>query len=329
MECKNYYNIVGIAPDATTDEVEKAYRTLARKYHPDINPDDEEAANRFQEITEAHLVLTNSEKRQKFDRLWRSWQTHQEQTETTEFEWQEWLVSPADNGRPSGDLSGVNLSKEAVPGSFSEFFEAVFRDPPATEKTDEPTTDESPVQPSPEKPKKQQFLQTIEITMEESFSGTTRLLKISEQQLKVKIPKGAKTGTRVRLRGKQIHRHKPAEAPSEDEQGDLVLEIELLPHPIFELMGDDLQADLPLNLYTAVLGGEATVPNLGKGKIKLKIPPETQPGRMFRLKGLGLPKIQQPDERDDLVLRVTVVLPDNLTPEEIALFEELADLRGL
>ncbi|RME74094.1 MAG: J domain-containing protein, partial [Chloroflexi bacterium] len=133
---------------------------------------------------------------------------------------------------------------------------------------------------------------------------------------------GIDTGAQLRVRGEGGKGR--GGAPN----GDLYLEVKIAPHPLFERKGDDLHLDLPVDLYTAVLGGEAIVPML-KGKLKLKIPPETQSGKVFRLKGLGMPRLKQPDERGDLYAKVIVQIPQNLTEEEIALFEELADLRGL
>jgi curved DNA-binding protein len=192
-------------------------------------------------------------------------------------------------------------------GSFSDFFEAIFG---------------SMGQARSAPRQGQDYTQKVEISLEEAFNGASRILRIGGRRIEVKIPKGAKTGTKVRVRGEG------AEGMGGGSKGDLYLEIEVTPHPTFERVGDDLYTELPVDLYTAVLGGEATVPTF-KGKIKLRIPPETQSGRRFRLKGQGMPYLKQADERGDLYAKVVVQLPQDLTPEEIALFEELADMRGL
>jgi curved DNA-binding protein len=312
MEYKDYYHLIGVNPDATADDIEKAYRTLARKYHPDINPNDAETLQRFQEITEAHTVLLEASKRAKYDQLQTAWQAHQ--GSPAMFDWTPWLTTQ-------------EVSFTAEQAEYSLFFKAIFGtetiSSPEPVIIKEPTATPEP----PQKNKKYEYVQPFEITIDESFKGASKVLKIGDQSLMVKIPRGAKNGTRIRVVGKQIAL--PTADGSMGPAGDLFLEIKFAPHAIFEAVGDDLQAELPLNLYTAILGGEATVPNLSKGVIKLKIPAETQPGRLFRLKGLGLPQLQNPDERGDLLVKVTVTLPQNLTPEEIALFEELADLRGL
>jgi curved DNA-binding protein len=306
MEYKDYYKLLDIDSQATTDEIEKAYRKLARKYHPDVNP---EAKHHFDEITEAHQVLAELEKRSRYDQLRISWQEHQTQPDAGEFEWSQWV-------KPGQSTNGKTAH------SRSEFFQTIFNE---SQQLDSQQPNKPVNGNAPEKLKKREYVQKIDITLEESYRGTTRLLQIGNQQMKVKIPRGASTGTRVRIRGKQIELHKPGE----DTKGELFLEIVVTPHPIFEIIGSDLHAELPVDLYTAILGGEALVPSLNKGKIKLRIPGETQAGRVFRLKGLGMPRLQQPDEYGDLLVKVTVKLPENLTHEEIALFEELADLRGL
>jgi curved DNA-binding protein len=194
-------------------------------------------------------------------------------------------------------------------GGFSDFFEAIFGSMGGA------ATRAAPRQ-------GQDYHQQIEISLEEAFKGAARVLNVGGRRIKVKIPRGAKTGTKVRVRGEGATGH--GDAP----KGDLYLEIKVTPHATFERVGDDLYTELPVDLYTAILGGEAIVPTF-KGKVKLKIPKETQSGRAFRLKGQGMPHLGQVDERGDLYAKVAVKLPENLTPEEIELFEELADIRGL
>lgn len=316
MKYVDYYQLIDLKPTATSAEIEQAYRTLARKYHPDTASDGdddddaaEDAAKRFGEINEARAVLADIDRRMHYDKLSQTWKTHVEADESEPFDWSQWATNIGQNGSPDEDAER----------GYSDFFKTIFCSP----KKDEPALANG------KKPKRREYVQKLQISLEEGFKGTTRVLKVGQQTMKVKIPKGAKTGTKIRLKGKQIQLHKDGEEPSEQTKGDLFLEIELLPHPIFKVEGHDLLADLPVDLYTAVLGGEAVVPNLGKGKVKLKIPNETQPGRIFRLKGLGMPRVSDPDERGDLLIKAVVSIPQKLTPEEVALFEELADLRGL
>lgn len=309
MEYKDYYKILGVDKSAGTDEIRKVYRKLARKHHPDVNPGNKEAEERFKEINEAYQVLTNVEARAKYDRLEASWQAHQQSDTQGGFDWSQW-VSGFNQSEQKVDLddilSGYSRSKSE---NFSDFFEAVFGGMGVRQQATMPQKGED-------------YNQKIEITLEEAFTGASRILRIGGRRLEVKIPKGAKTGTKVRVRGEG------AEGLNGGPKGDLYLEIAVKPHPTFERVGDDLYMELPVNLYSAILGGEAIVPTI-KGKIKLRIPPETQSGKNFRLKNQGMPKLQNPEERGDLYARVRVTLPENLSEEEIELFEELADIRGL
>ncbi len=305
MDYRDYYKVLGVEKNTGTDEIKKAYRKLARKYHPDVNPGDKNAEDRFKEINEAYEVLTDPDKRAKYDRLGSSWQAYQRNGGMGGFDWNEWVGGSVDL---NDILNNARTGRQTDGGSFSDFFEAIFGGMGQTRAT-------TPRQ-------GQDYTQQLEITLEESFKGTSRILRIGGRRIEVKIPKGSKTGTKVRVRGEG--------GPGQNggPKGDLYLEVKVTPHPNFEQVGDDLYTELPVDLYTAVLGGEAVVPTF-KGKVKLKIPPETQSGRTFRLKGQGMPRLRQPDERGDLYAKVMVKLPENLSDEEIELFEELADMRGL
>lgn len=305
MDYKDYYKVLGVDKSASTDDIKKAYRKLARKYHPDVNPNDKVAEERFKEINEANEVLTDPDKRSKYDRLGSSWQAYQRAGGGGGFDWSEWMA--AGNRGGYVDLNDILGGGAGRGGNFSDFFEAIFGNMGQARTAPRQGQD---------------YTQKVEISLEEAFNGAARILRVGSRRIEVKIPKGAKTGTKVRVRGEG------AEGIGGGAKGDLYLEIEVAPHPTFERVGDDLYTELPVDLYTAILGGEATVPTF-KGKIKLRIPPETQSGRKFRLKGQGMPHLKQSDERGDLYAKVVVQLPQNLTPEEIALFEELADMRGL
>lgn len=307
MEYKDYYKILGVDKKASADEIKKVYRKLARKYHPDVNPGDKTAEERFKEINEAYQVLTDSEARSKYDRLGASWNAYQRAGAQGGFDWGRW----ASQGGGQVDLNDIlgGFSSGRSRGGFSDFFEAIFGGMGVGQQAQASR-------------KGQDYNQTVEITLEEAFSGTSRILRIGGRRIEVKIPRGAKTGTKVRVRGEG------AEGAGGGPKGDLYLEITVKPHPNFERVGDDLYLELPVNLYSAVLGGEAIVPTL-KGKIKLRIPPETQSGRTFRLRGQGMTKLKNSDERGDLYAKVIVTLPEDLSDREIELFEELADIRGL
>ena len=309
MEYKDYYKVLEVDKNVSVEEIRKVYRKLARKYHPDVNPGDKTAEERFKEINEAYQVLTDPDARAKYDRLGASWSAYQGSDAQDGFDWSQW-VSNFDQGGKQVDLNDIlNGLDFNTSGNFSDFFEAIFGNMGVGQKASIPQ-------------KGQDYNQKVEITLEEAFSGTSRILRVGGRRLEVKIPRGAKTGTKVRVRGEG------ANGVNGGAKGDLYLEIAVTPHDIFERVGDDLYLELPVNLYSAVLGGEAIVPTL-KGKIKLRIPPETQSGRNFRLKNQGMPKLKNSDERGDLYAKVMVTLPENLSELEIELFEELADIRGL
>ncbi len=291
---KNYYQILGLEKTATDDDIKKAYRKLARKYHPDANPGDREAETKFNEVNEANTVLSDTKKRKKYDELDEAWQTLEESDEGGDFDWSKWVVEgvdPKDLGRDVKTASG-----------FSGFFEAIFGSGSFMRKGQDISRD-------------------IEISLEEAFEGTTRILRTKDnRRLEVKIPRGAKTGSKVRIKGEG------GTGVGGGLNGDLYLRIHVAKHPKFELDGDNLKVNAPIDLYTAMLGGEVEVDTL-KGTLRLKIPPETQNDKTFRLKGQGMPKLNKPGVFSDLYVVVSVRLPQNLSREERMLFEELRDYR--
>ncbi len=311
MEYKDYYKILGVSRNATEKEIKQAYRRLARKYHPDVNPGNKEAEERFKEINEAHEVLTDTEKRKKYDQLGANWQQWQRMgRDPSSFDWSQWFARQPGGGRVRveygdlGDLFGG--------GVFSDFFEALFGG------VGSPTT--AGWRETRRSRRGQDYEQPVDVTLEEAFHGSKRVLQMDGQRLEVKIPPGVKTGSKVRVASKG------GPGSSGGKRGDLFLKINVLPHHVFELKGDDLYCEIPIDLYTAILGGEAQVGTLG-GDLSLKIPAETQSGRTFRLQGQGMPHLRDPGKRGNLYVKVRVVLPERLSPKEKALFQELANLR--
>ncbi len=313
MEYKDYYKILGVDRKASEEEIKKAYRKLARKCHPDVNPGDSTAEHRFKEINEAHEVLSDPEKRKKYDKLGASWQQWQRRGgEPGGFDWTQWYSQPA-GGRVHveyadlGDLFGGG-------GAFSDFFSAIFggmgqRGPTAWRTQGQPYAAPG-----------QDYEQEVEITLEEAFSGATRILHKDGRRLEVKIPAGVDTGSRVRMRGEG------GEGMGGGSRGDLYLRVKVLPHHSFERKGNDLYCEVPVDLYTALLGGEVRVPTLTGGAM-LKIPPETQSGKTFRLKGQGMPHLKAPEQRGDLYARARVKVPEKLSEKERELFKELSSMR--
>ena len=313
MEYKDYYQILGVGRDATEDEIKRAYRRLARKYHPDVNPGDKEAEERFKEINEAYEVLSDPEKRRKYDQLgaaWREWERMGGRP--GDFDWSQW-VSAAPGGQRVYVRYGTAEDLEDLFGGsspFSDFFTQIFGGLGGAPGGFEFRT----------RPRRGQDLeQEVEISLEEAYHGTTRLLQKDGRRLQVKIPPGAYTGLRIRMAGEG------GPGAAGGQPGDLYLRVRVAPHPRFERRGDDLHTTVPVDLYTAVLGGKVRVETLA-GPVMLTIPPGTQNGQTFRLRGKGMPKLRQKGQYGDLYARVEVRLPTRLTPRQRELFEELRRL---
>ena len=316
MEYKDYYKILGVSKDASEKEIKKAFRRLARQYHPDVNPDDSQAEERFKEINEAHEVLSDPEKRQKYDQLGADWQRWQQRGgRPGDFDWNQWTT-----GRPGERVhvrygTPEDLQDLFGGGSpFSDFFSQIFGGMGGAQRTGGFQYEMRPQ-------RGRDYEQPVEITLQEAYHGTARLLQMDGQRLEVRIPAGAKTGTRVRMSGQGASG--VAGAPA----GDLYLRVTVLPDPRFDRKGDDLHTTVSADLYTLVLGGEIRVPTM-TGEVALTMPPGTQNGRTFRLRGKGMPHLRQPDRHGDLYAKVEVRLPTDLTQEQRALFEQLRGLKG-
>lgn len=313
MEYKDYYKILGVDKNASEKDIKSAYRRLARKCHPDVNPGDAKAEERFKEINEAHEVLSDKEKRRKYDQLGADWQRWQQTGgRPGDFDWGRWTT-----GQPGGRVhvrygTPEDLQDLFGGGSFSDFFSQIFGSTGAS-----PGAGGFRQQIRPQQG--QNYEQPVEITLQEAYHGTTRILQKDGQRLEVRIPAGARTGTRVRMGGHG------GQGAAGGQAGDLYLRVAVLPDPRFERKGDDLHTTVPTDLYTLVLGGEVRVPTM-TGEVVLTIPAGTQNGRSFRLRGKGMPHLNQPDQRGDIYAKVEVRLPDCLTPRQRELFEELRKL---
>ena len=312
MEYKDYYKILGVEKNASEKDIKRAFRRLAREHHPDVNPDDARAEERFKEINEAHEVLSDPEKRRKYDQLgadWHRWQ--QRGGGQGDFDWGRWTT-----GRPGVHVRyGTPDDLQDLFGGdspFSDFFSQIFGG-----MGGRPGTGGYQRQIRPQRG--QNFEQPVEITLLEAYNGTTRILQKEDQRLEVKIPAGAKTGTRVRMSGHGGQGVGGAEA------GDLYLRVRVVPDPRFQRKESDLHTTVPVDLYTMVLGGEVRVPTI-TGEVVLTIPAGTQSGRTFRLRGKGMPQLRHPDQHGDIYARVEVRLPTQLTPEQQELFRQLREL---
>ncbi len=311
MEYRDYYKILGVGKNADKKEIKSAYRKLARKYHPDVNPDDPQAEDRLKEINEAYEALSDPEKRATYDQLGTNWQRWQQAGQPGGFDWGQW--ANADDRVRVHYADGVEDIFGGDP-QYSDFFAAIFGDggSPGTRRA---RSYQSRSQPQTG----QDIEQEIEISLAEAYFGATRRLNKDGRRLEVKIPAGAKTGTKVRIRGEGNSGFRGGQA------GDLYLKIKVAADPRFERKEDDLYATAQIDLYTAVLGGEIDLPTLS-GDVKLKIPTGLQNGQSLRLRGKGMPKLCKSNDYGDMYVQLDVRLPTDLTPEQRDLFEQLRKL---
>jgi curved DNA-binding protein len=312
MEYKDYYKTLGVDRKADEKEIKKVYRRLARQYHPDVNPGNKAAEARFKEINEAYEVLSDPDKRRKYDELGTNYQRWQQTGGAAGgFDWSQRTTGPGGVRVEYGDLS--DLFGDAGDRGFSDFFEALFGEmgvhPGAgAVRGGQPAVHSRDLE------------HQVDVTLEEAYRGAQRIVEIDGKRLEVKIPAGVKTGSRVRVAGEGL----PVGASGT--RGDLYLRVNVLPHATFERRDYDLHCEVPVDLFTALLGGEVHVPTLA-GPLVLRIPAGTQSGRTFRLSGQGMPKLRRAGEHGDLYARVQVMLPERLSDREQKLVREWAQIR--
>lgn len=302
MSYQDYYKTLGVERGASEADIKKAYRRLARQYHPDINPGNKDAETRFKAINEAYEVLSDKEKREKYDRFGSDWQRYQ-QAGPGGFDW----------GSFSGGAGGGG---QAAGGDFSDFFETLFGGGGGRGARPGAST---------MRMEGQDIEQHAEITLEEAFSGTQRVLQFHSpngqpRSISIKIPPGVDTGARIRAEGQG------GPGIGGGRSGDLYLVVKVLPHSRYERRGDDLHVKAPVDVYTLLLGGEARVSVLGGKIVTLNVPSGTQNGKVFRVSGQGMPRLRAPNTRGDLYVTLEAVLPTNLTKQERDLIEELRSL---
>ncbi len=305
MDYKDYYKILGVERSADADEVRKAYRKLALQYHPDRNPGDKQAEERFKDINEAYQVLSDSQKRARYDRLGSAYSNWQQQGGTPgDFDWSQWFGGqPGGRGGPGGVRVEVgDLNDLFGEGGFSDFFRSIFGGMGGAQTSTRPRRAPSAYQ------------TPVSISLEEAYRGTMRALEGEGRQVKIRIPSGVKTGSKVRAAG------------AGPDGSDLYLIVEVSDDPRFERQGDDLRTSATIDVFTAALGGEAAVETLD-GKVTLKIPAGTQPEQVFRLAGRGMPRLKSSQSKGDLFVRVKVRVPKELTAQQKALLEEAARLK--
>jgi len=328
MAGKDYYQILGVGRNASEKEIKQAYRRLARRHHPDLNPGDKSAEAKFKEINAAYEVLSSPEKRKKYDQFGEQWEYAEQFAKSGGQDRVRWDFGRGGTTFESGDMSG-----------FGDIFSSLFGDSGKGSRMRRG-------------PRRGQDIESrIEVSLEEAYHGSTRVIqlqteepctacggtgrvgnrvctmcngaggKVIPKRLEVKIPAGVRDGSRIRIAGEGVS------GRAGGKKGDLYLVAKVLPHKLFERKGDDLYTEVSVPLATVMLGGEVGLPTL-KGNLSLKIPPETQNGRVFRMAGKGMPQLGN-SKYGNMFAKVKVVLPTNLTEEEKKLFERLRSLRPI
>ena len=313
MEYRDYYQTLGVRKSADQDEIKKAYRNLARKYHPDVNPDDPKAEEKFKDINEAYQVLSDNENRKKYDQFGSQWKQYQQRGGRSEdFDWSQWTTRGQPGGTTYRTVSQEDLEQMfgGGLGGFSDFFETLFGGMSGTR-----SARRRPGYSNPQNSRGRDIEHPIEISLEEAFNGTTRLLTFEGgRRIEATIPPGVKTGSRIRLSGQGTGSGRGA--------GDLYLKIKVQDHIKYSRDDDTLRVEQPIDFFTALLGGEVVVATIDQ-EVKLTIPPGTDSGKTFRLKGLGMPKLNHSKKRGDLYVTLQIRVPKNLSEEQKGKFKDL------
>ena len=294
MEFVDYYKILGVEKAASEDDIKKAYRKLARKLHPDLNPNDKEANKKFQQVNEANEVLSDPEKRKKYDQYGKDWQ-HADQFD------QQRQQQRQQQQRPGAQQFG-----DQGEGDFSSFFDSLFGNGGSKSRQT--------------KYRGQDYNSELQVTLLEALETHQQTITVNGKNLRITIPAGIETGQIIKLKGHG------APGVNGGPAGDLFITFVIAGNPTFKRTGNDLYTNASIDLYTALLGGETTIDTL-TGKIKLKVSPETQHGTKTRLKGKGFPLYKKEGEFGDLYVTYEVKLPTNLTDKQKELVKELQELK--
>ena len=291
MEFIDYYKILGVDKNTSTDEIKKVYRKLARKFHPDLNPSDKDAHKKFQQINEANEVLSDPEKRKKYDQYGKDWQRAEQ------FEQQR-------NSQRSAQNTGGQFFSGESDEDFSSFFESMFGASGRSRQT---------------KFRGQDYNAELKLNLPDIMVTHQQTLTVNGKNIRITIPAGVENGQVIKLKGYG------APGVNGGPAGDLYITFAIANHPVFKRSGNDLFITKSIDLYTALLGGETILDTLS-GKIKLKVNPETQNGTRIRLKGKGVPLYKKENETGDLYVTYEIKLPTNLTVKQKELFEQLSKL---
>ena len=304
MDYIDYYKVLEVTKTATEAEIKKAYRKLARKYHPDLNPNDKEAEKKFKEINEANEVLSNAENRKKYDKYGKDWK-HADEFEKAGYDPGQQQYSRQQQGNQSySNFGGGDFSES----DFSDFFNSMYGSAGRSSR-------------GQTKYRGQDFNAELQLDLAAAYTTHKQNLSVNGKNIRITIPAGVENGQIIK-----IPNH-GAPGANGGPNGDLYITFLIDNNSDFKREGNNLYADVELDLYTAILGGEVFV-NTFDGKVKIKVPPETQPGTKVKLKGKGFPVYKKENQFGDLYITYTLKLPTNLSAKEKELFEELAKLRN-
>lgn len=296
MTSLDYYKILGLTKTATAKDIKAAYRKLARKYHPDLNPKDKEAKKNFQQINEANEVLSDPEKRKKFDQYGTDWQ-HAEEFEKAK-----------QNQQYSSGPRGQRFSGGQADGDFSEFFASMFGGSQGSGRGSRQA-----------KYRGEDYNSELQLELTDAYKTHKQTLTVNGRSIRITIPAGIENGQTIKIPGHG------GTGVNGGPNGDLYISFSISNHSIFKRLGNNLYASIELDLYTALLGGEITLETL-TGKVKLKVKPETQNGSKVKLKGKGFPVYKSEGQFGDLYISYNVKIPTNLTDKQKKLFTELSEL---
>jgi curved DNA-binding protein len=289
----DYYKILGVDKNATEKEIKSAYRKLARKFHPDLNPNDKDAKKKFQEINEANEVLSDPEKRKKYDQYGTDWKHAEEFKNAGHYQEQ------------SSDMHGQSYSGTQYEGEFSDFFESMFGGFKDTGRGRQV------------KFRGEDYNAELHLDLMDAYETHQQMLTVNEKKIRITIPAGIENGQTIKISGHG------GQGINGGPNGDLYITFSITNNPKFRRLGNDLYTKADLDLFTAILGGEITIDTLD-GKVKLKVKPETQNGSKIKLKGKGFPVYKSKDVFGDLYVTYMIKIPTNLTEKEKELFTELS-----
>ena len=291
----DYYKILGIEKKATATDIKSAYRKLARKHHPDLNPNDVDAKRNFQQINEANEVLSDPEKRKKYDKYGKDWQRAEQFENAKQYQEQ------------SSDFRGQKYSREQSGGDFSDFFESMFGGSANAGRSRQV------------KFRGEDYNAQLELNLSDAVKTHKQTLTVDGRNIRITIPAGIENGQTIKISGHG------GPGINGGPNGDLYITFSIANHPGINRLGDDLYIHVDLDLYTAVLGGEITIDTLS-GKVKLKVKPETQNGSKVKLKGKGFPVYKNDGQFGDIYITYNIKIPTNLTERQKSLFNELSKL---